>query len=179
MWSLRHRIERGGHMKNIVIAIFCLLALFCSGSEAGAAEASATATIMPAISASKKSDLAFGVIIPSEASGTVTITPSTSDRTREGGVVLVASTSGAASFNISGASNTVYTVTLPETDTIKISSGSNTMTVHSFTISPPSGSARLDSDGQAIFNIGGTLNVGADQPPGNYTGTFEVTVAYQ
>ncbi len=168
-------------MEKVVIALSCLLALFSSGNEAKAstAEASATATILQALSTSKKSDLAFGVIIPSESSGTVTITPSTSDRTHEGGVVLVSSTSGAASFNISGTSNTVYTVTLPESDTIKISSGTNIMTVHSFTVFPPSGSATLDSNGQAIFNIGGTLNVGADQPPGSYTGTFDVTVAYQ
>ncbi len=172
-------------MKNKVIVLSCLLALFSSGNKAQAAEGRATATILTAISASKNTntdtngDLAFGVIVPGESSGTVTISPSTSNRTRNGGVVLVASTSGAASFNISGAANAVYTVTLPDTDTINISSGSNIMKVQSFTVYPPSGSAKLGADGLAIFTVGGTLQIEPNQPPGNYTGTFQVTVSYQ
>ncbi len=174
-------------MRNRIIALFSLFALLFSGNEAEAAstEARATATILTAISASKNTttdtggDLAFGVIVPSESSGTVTIAPSNSERTRAGGVVLVASTSGAASFNISGAANTIYTVTLPDTDAINISSGSNTMTVHQFTVYPPSGSAKLGSDGLATFSVGGKLEVGANQPTGNYIGAFDVTVSYQ
>jgi hypothetical protein len=174
----------GGPMKNKITALFCLLALFYSGKEARAAEASCTATIVPAISASKNTttetggDLAFGVIIPSGTSGTVTIAPSTSDRTRDGGVVLVASTYGAASFNVYGGANTAFTIALPDTGSINISSGSNTMKVQRFTVYPP-GAVTLDNLGQATFNIGGTLDVSADQPPGNYTGSFTVTVAYQ
>ena len=172
-------------MKNKVIVLFCLLALFSSGRDATAAEGRATATIMSAISASKNintdtnGDLAFGVIVPGESSGTVTISPSTSNRTYQGGVALVASTSGAASFNISGAANAVYTVALPDTDTINISSGSNIMKVLSFTVYPPSGSAKLGADGLAIFTVGGTLQVEPNQAAGSYTGTFIVTVAYQ
>jgi len=175
-------------MKNTIIVLFCLLALLSSGGQSNAAtsESRATATIMTAISTSKNTDtstggdLAFGVIVPSESSGTVTIAPSqTSVRTREGGVQLVASTSGAASFNISGAANTPYTVILPSTDTIKIFSGSNTMTVHSFSVSQPSGSAKIGTDGQSTFLVGGKLEVGEKQPEGSYTGTFEVGVAYQ
>ncbi len=172
-------------MKSTVIALSCLLGLFFAENEATAAEGRATATIMPAISASKNTntdtngDLAFGVIVPGESSGTVTISPSTSNRTYRGGVALVASTSGAASFNITGSANAVYTVTLPDTDTIDISSAGNIMKVQSFTIHPPSGSANLGADGQAIFNVGGTLLVEPNQAAGSYTGTFQVTVAYQ
>ena len=174
-------------MKNKVIVLFCLLALLSSGNEAKAAgaEGSATATIMTAISASKNTetstlgDLAFGVILPGESSGTVTIAPSDSKRTHEGDVALVSSKSGAASFNISGAANAVYTVTLPDNDAVNISNGSNTMKVHSFTVYPPSGSAKLGSDGLATFNIGGKLDVGANQQLGSYAGSFQVTVAYQ
>jgi spore coat protein U-like protein len=174
-------------MKNNITALFCLLLLLCSGSKATAAtsEATATATIMPSITSSKNTetptngDLAFGVIVPGESSGTVIIAPSSSGRTHDGGVQLVSSTYGAASFIISGASNTVYTVTLPDTNTINISSGNNLMTVHSLTVFPPPGSTKLGSDGHAAFNVGGKLEVAANQPPGNYSGTFHVTVAYQ
>ena len=171
-------------MKNMMIVLFSLLALSFYGSETRAAEGIATATILPTISTSKNvesntgGDLAFGVILPSESSGTVTIAASNSVRTYNGGVALVASTSGAASFNIYGAANTTYTVTLPDTEAVIISSGSNTMTVQSFTVYPP-GSVTLDNLGKATFNIGGTLKVEPNQPAGSYTGTFQVTVAYQ
>ncbi len=171
-------------MKNRLIVFSCFLALLFCANEGWAAEGRCTATIMPAISASKNTttpsggDLAFGVIIPGESSGTVTISPSTSDRTHNGGVVLVASTTGAASFNVYGGANTAFTIALPDTDTINISSGSNIMTVQSLTVYPP-GSVTLDNQGQATFNIGGTLKVEPNQPVGTYTGSFLVTVAYQ
>ncbi len=170
-------------MKNKVIILSCLLAMLYSGNEAMAAEARCTATIMTAISASKNEesntggDLAFGVIIPGESSGTVTISPSTSNRTYQGGVALVASISGAASFNVYGGANTVFTIALPDTDPI-ISSGSNTMKVQSLTVYPP-GSVTLDNLGKATFNVGGTLIVEKLQAIGSYTGSFIVTVAYQ
>ncbi len=173
-------------MKNRCIVIPCLLALLSFGSQANAAttEGRATATILTAISASKNEttstggDLAFGVIIPGESSGTVTISPSTSDRTHDGGVALAASTSGAASFNVYGGANTAFTITLPDTDTVNIVSGNNTMKVVSFTVYP-TGSITLNNLGKATFNVGGTLIVEKLQPAGNYTGSFQVTVAYQ
>lgn len=173
-------------MKNRIIVLSYLLALLFFGNEAKSAsvEARATATIMTAISASKNEttttggNLAFGVIIPGESSGTVTISPSTSDRTYEGGVALVASTSGAASFNVYGGANTIFTIALPDTDPINITSGSNIMKVQSLTVYPP-GSVTLDNLGKATFNIGGTLIVEKLQPAGSYTGSFQVTVAYQ
>ena len=152
-------------MKNKVIVVSCLLALLFSGNEAKAAsvEARATATIMTAISASKNEDsntggdLVFGVIIPGETSGTVTISPFSFERRPDGGVALAASNFGPASFNVYGGANTVFTIALPDTDPI-ISSGSNTMKVQSLTVYPP-GSVTLDNLGKATFNVGGTLIV--------------------
>lgn len=168
-------------MRRKVMVLTCLLALFYSENETRAAEAICTATIMPAISTTKTSDLVFGVILPSETLGTVTITPlstEASERTHSGGVQLVASTSGAASFNVSGATNTSFTVTF-DNSAINITNGADTMTVRSFTIYPPSGTTKLNNDGLATFNVGGTLDVGENQPPGNYSGSFTVNVAYQ
>lgn len=171
-------------MKNRVVVLFSLWALFSSGSLAQAAEGTATATIAPGISSAKNTatpthgDLAFGVIIPSESVGTVTINPSTSDRTNSGGVQLVSSVSGPASFNVTGTANSAYNVTLPNTG-ITISNGSSSMVVNSFTVSPASNTLKLNSEGLSAFNIGGKLEVSANQSPGNYTGTFDVTVAYQ
>jgi hypothetical protein len=37
----------------------------------------------------------------------------------------------------------------------------------------------LSSTGTKLFNVGATLLVGANQVVGNYSGSFDVTVAYQ
>jgi hypothetical protein len=173
-------------MKNIILALSFLTAtLYVFGCEVQAAEATATATIAPVISGTKNTetptggDLVFGIIIPSESSGTVTIIPLTSTRSYSGGVQLVSSVYGAASFNVTGAANSAYTVTLPKNDAITISNGSSTMVVNSFTVSPAANTLKLNNEGLSAFNIGGKLEVSANQPPGNYTGAFEVTIAYQ
>ncbi len=173
-------------MKYKILILSFLIATFPVFSfDAIAVEATATATIMPVISGTKNTetptggDLAFGIIIPSESSGTVTITPLTSSRSYSGGVQLVSSVYGAASFNVTGAANSAYTVILPDNGAITISNSSSTMVVNSFTVSPASNTLKLNSEGLSAFNIGGKLEVSANQPPGNYTGTFEVNIAYQ
>jgi type 1 fimbria pilin len=51
------------------------------------------------------------------------------------------------------------------------------MTVDTFT-SNPSGTGTL-SGGAQTLNVGATLHVAGAQAAGNYTGTYNVTVAYQ
>jgi hypothetical protein len=52
------------------------------------------------------------------------------------------------------------------------------MTVTSFARSGGSTQRNLDAAGNDTFNVGATLVVGANQPSGVYSGTFDVTVAY-
>ncbi|NTV92314.1 MAG: DUF4402 domain-containing protein [Chlorobiaceae bacterium] len=178
--------KRQAEWKTIIV-IWCLTVMPDFGCQARAEsyEALATATIAVGITETKDTqnptggDLAFGTIIPGSASGTVTIVPSTAARSYSGSVQLVSSISGPAAFTVSGSPNSSYSVTLPDDGHITISNGSNTMEVNNFTISRSSGSSTLGIDGLASFRVGGKLEVDANQPPGNYTGTFAVTVAYQ
>jgi hypothetical protein len=60
------------------------------------------------------------------------------------------------------------------------------MTLNSFTVSSDGDSNPLSrllhNDGSGLgldsFGVGAKLNVGANQPPGNYTGTYIVSVQY-
>ncbi|OGB27384.1 MAG: hypothetical protein A3I66_00515 [Burkholderiales bacterium RIFCSPLOWO2_02_FULL_57_36] len=149
-----------------------LLALACSFAVApyGWAE----------IAISNTSGLAFGKFAAGSG-GSITV-DTNGARTRSGGVVLLSSGAGAAAaFNIgdpdAGNLTKTYIITLPANDTVTLASGSNSMAVNNF-ISNPSGSAIM-SAGTQTLTVGATLSVGADQPVGNYSGNFSVTVNYQ
>ncbi|MEO0882854.1 MAG: DUF4402 domain-containing protein, partial [Pseudomonadota bacterium] len=71
-----------------------------------------------------------------------------------------------------------YTVTVPTSVQIA-NAASDTMTVDSFAAASLDGSFALSGAGADAFNVGGTLTVAANQPAGEYTGTFIVSVEYQ
>ncbi len=186
LMDIRHKKIEGDSVNKIILfsAVALMLTFQYEAKGDTTAASSASATIAPAISGTKNilsptgGDLIFGIIMPSTSSGTVTITPQNDTRNYSGGVQLVSSLAGSASFTVSGASNASYTVTLPGNG-ITISNGSSSMVVNSFTAFPPSGTGTIGSDGLATFNVGGKLEVNANQPAGNYRGTFNVTIAYQ
>jgi hypothetical protein len=126
---------------------------------------------------SNSSSLAFGAIAPSSTSGSVTITPSGSRSCTLGVTCIDVSTGHAASFSVTGDSSASYTITLPSSTTLSDSNG-NSMTVDTFKDSE-GGSSTLDILGNDAFEVGATLHVGGGQSPGDYGGSFEVTVNYQ
>jgi len=98
----------------------------------------------------------------------------------------------AARFAGWGASNQTIRINLPNAP-ITISNGAQTMSItpRTFDYDPDlqhisgsltaNGNVRMriiSSDGVFNFRFGGTLNVGANQALGLYTGTFSVTVTY-
>lgn len=149
------------------------------------AQAQSEAIVLRPLSFFKVNDLKFGSIIPSNAAGTVTLEPDGS-RTRTGGVTLVgnggepARFAGLGSFNrqvnISLGSNTIW-LTGPgvrmRARTFEIGSTPTALLSTSptrFRITSPLGNYN--------FPVGATLEVGANQAPGDYSGTFTITLNY-
>ena len=165
------------------IKFFAIAILFSGVSVISSAQVTATATasstIVTPIGITKTVDMNFGnVAINASAGGTVVLAPA-GTRTSTGGVTLpaTAGTVAAAEFNVTGANNYTFSITLPSTSH-EIKSGSNTMSVTGFTSTPtPTGTL---SAGSAIVKVGATLNVSAGQAAGTYTSVtpFEVTVNY-
>ncbi len=154
-------------MRGLVKAFRIAAAGFLLAFAASSAEA--------AISLTKNADLAFGDLTSGATAGTVRIGPGGA-RSRTGGVTVLASTFGNASFTVSTPSGSRnYTIILPGSATLA-SGGGFTMTVDTFT-SNPSGSGKTNG-GTLLqtLNVGATLHVNANQRPGTYTGTFTVTV---
>ena len=143
--------------------------------------ANATATIVKAISINKVTDLQFGKIIADPtAAGQVAIQTDGSRTIVAGNVVLFnqGSDHQAASFKTIGSPGAAYYLVFPADGSVSLTgpSGSDPMTIEGFV---HSASGTLDATtGEETFNVGATLNVGANQAPGQYTGTFTVTAAY-
>lgn len=114
--------------------------------------------------------------------GTVVISPAGA-RSRTGGVILVNSPSAnSASFTVgtSGSGKPVKTVTftLPSNTDVRLTSGSNSMAVTTFVSSPAAGISNNMSSTPTI-TVGATLQVGANQAPGNYSGSFSLIANFQ
>lgn len=149
----------------------------------------ADATLFLPISLNKTAELHFGAMT-SPTSAATCVLSTAGARTAGAAITLINSTSypvSAATFTVSGALNATYDITL-STATISVSDGaSHSMNIDNLKVL----SANVVGDqttgyngklgtgaGTDIFTIGGTLNVGANQPAGTYTATFNVSVAY-
>lgn len=145
--------------------------------SSGTASATASANILTAISLTEAANLAFGDVTASASSGTVVVSTAGA-RSVTGGVTASGGTITNASFTASGTNNHTFSINLPGDSDVTVSDGSShSMTVTTFT-SNPSSTGTLNGSGSATIAVGATLNVGTSQAVGAYTGTFNVTVAY-
>jgi hypothetical protein len=161
--------------------IFAAAAITAVASLASRAALAATGTItaslVPAVSIAKTTDMNFGMAAAGATTGTVVLPASASPVRSFTGGAEIGSPLGTASaaFSVSGAANATYAITLPSNATLSFST--NNMTVNAFT-SAPAGSGNVGAGGVQTVYVGGTLNVGVNQVQGAYAGTFNVTVAY-
>jgi hypothetical protein len=147
-------------------------------------------TVVDRLSLVKEADLNFGTLISGPTPGTVTVSTA-SVRTVTGGVIMAGGTVSAASFAGFGRRTQAITISFGAPSIlITRSGGTQTMTVNTFTPNPVGGTGlnqlgnsgrhRITSaTGLFDFPVGARLTVGANQAPGDYVGTFNVTVNYQ
>ena len=144
-------------------ALSFLLLLGCCGSAGAQTVANNTS-------------LSFGSFTAGSG-GTVAVSAAGA-RSKTGGVIL--SSQGVASasqFTVTGTSSATVTISLPTDGTVLLSDGSHTMALTGF-VSNPNATGILSGGGTLTISVGAVLNVGNAQPPGNYTGSFNVTVNY-
>jgi hypothetical protein len=130
-----------------------------------------------AIAIGNTRSLSFGSFVAGSG-GSVTMSPSGA-RSAAGGVTLVPSGAGtAAQFSITGDPGMTYSISLPLDGEAELSNGAGqSMPLRAFT-SDPSGTGVLDGGGSQTVSVGATLDVGASQATGAYSGAFSVTVNY-
>ena len=145
------------------------ITLTCDGfSDSGPV----TITLLAPISISAVGDMDFGTMSTTGTAGTVTVTPA-GVRTSVN-VDLFGGVPSAASFDVTGDPGANYSITFPSSATL--TSGGDTMTVDTF--KHDAGVTPTLVGGSDTFNVGATLNVGATEADGTYSGTFDVTANY-
>lgn len=151
------------------------------------ATADTRALILRPLSFFKVQDMDFGDIIPrTTVAGTVRLYPDGS-RTATNGIILVNNNHQPARFAGLGTSGRTVLISMNPASTWIYGPGTR-MRVRNFEIgstptvilgTSPQSFTITSAVGNFNFPLGAILEVGANQAPGDYTGTFVVTLNYQ
>ena len=176
------------HASSRILAGVLLLAspaAFAQSSSATVSVPASARIYKPITLVLNNGGLSFGDVF-ADASGDVTLNPQSNARTTTGPALAATGTANPAIFTVGGKRNASYAITLPANGTVTLTGPGTAMAVSNFTASvagtaPASSATGLipDSAGATqTFKVGATLTLGASQADGDYSGTFNVTVAY-
>lgn len=144
---------------------------------ASAQEASADAVVeieVP-LTISKTADMRFGNIIPG-TSASIARMVNNGSITMMGTATHAGGTFGQASFEVTGPPNRWITFNFGAPSILLTNGAGQVMRVERF---KPFGYQRISAQGMRQLRASADLLVGANQPPGFYTGEFNVTIDFQ
>jgi hypothetical protein len=171
------------HVLKIALAAVAVSAIAAPAMAQSSATQSTNATvkIVQPITLTKNTDLAFGNIVrPSSGSNTVTISNASDTPVLTGGGNGTASgTASRASFTVGGEGGQTYSIAVAALVTMTRSGGTEPLSV-TLTASGSTGtlSGSFGSAGSATFTVGGAFTVASTEVSGDYSGSFNTTVAY-
>ncbi len=174
-------------LPRLIGGLFLALVLLTSAPAAFAQTATgdSDAVVVSPLSLVPVEDLNFGNLIPGTAGGTAVISPAGA-RSVTGSVTAAGGTVSNAEFQGFGTRNRfVFISTASSTYTLNRQGGGATMVMRSLTLQADNltprffpGLFRISSTDVITLRIGATLDVGANQQEGVYTGTFPITMNY-
>jgi opacity protein-like surface antigen len=169
-----------GYRKQIIAAAIAAAAAASSAVAAPTATADARALLLLPLQLTKVNDLDFGTVVKSNGSGTIALNANTGARSFAGGVTGVTTSGGhRALFGGAGTGGQQVVVLVIPPSQLKNSNG-DTIDVLALTIDNNGNPLRtIDPVTRSFFvNVGGILSIGANQPDGIYSATFQVTANY-
>ena len=182
----RHTIFRQHWLRGIAACACATTAIVAAPTHAQASsQGEAEAIVLRPLSFFKVNDLDFGSIVASGAAGTVRLHPDGS-RSATGGVTLAGSGGEPARFAGLGSYNRQVNISLGS-NSIWITGPGQRMRVRTFEIgSTPTAILSTSPTrfriatplGNYNFPVGATLEVNANQAPGDYSGSFTITLNY-
>ena len=165
-----------GMKRALAGAVLAVVAMQASTAHAATATGTAKAKILRQITLTNTSDLNFATVISGATASTVTV--STSGGGSCGTGLTCTGTTTAANFDLQGTNNAVVTVSGDSSVTLNGSLGGTMTAALNYSASSVTLTAGPGTVGGS-FQVGGVLNVGANQTGGDYSGTFNVTANYQ
>lgn len=153
------------------------LALISTSAHAEVLVGSSSANIQQAIQLNEIDALDFATIIPGNNADQITIFENMSSPSISAvGDAILSGAFSQGKFAISGVPGSIVVVNIDATTTL--SGPGDTMTVDNLSVNDST--PLLDAaSGLSNVVVGGRLNVNANQLPGLYSGTYNVTVTYQ
>lgn len=164
----------------VKLGLVALMAsMYSTSVSADVIPGNATATVIAPMLLVEVVPMNFGTVAGGSSAGTVVMTTA-SAMSSTGGATSLASLPGTAgSFTIQGAAATAYTLTITGTATLTDPANTASMTADTFTHNAVGLTGGVD-----VFQVGGTLNVGASQAAFAYStanpggATFTLTANY-
>jgi Mat/Ecp fimbriae major subunit len=156
------------------LAAATVLAFAATGASAAPASQSGTgrANVLQQITATNTADLDFGTIVAGTSASTVGVAYN-SIRTCGAGLTCSGTVSAPAWLVTTSPLRQLYWNGTP---TVTVTSGAgDTMTVDLLNLNSVH---NMPASGSETIRIGAILNIGANQPDGNYSGTFAVDFSY-
>lgn len=175
-------------MKKEAVILLCWVTMMISSMHAAAQGFTKTSAvsvkIQQSIAITEVRPMHFGTMTVKASQGGTCVVSTAGVRSRTGGVTLsnLMPQMSLATYMVTGEPGRTYSITLPSTITVTYTTSN--MVINNLLAKPASGAqshtatGTLNVAGSEQFTIGATLNVAAGQQEGLYTGTFNITVAY-
>ncbi len=173
-----------GAIRTLAIAAAAASATLCPSAHAADTNVTANAAIIRPNTLIKTDDLDFGTMVSGTTGGTVSINAVTGARTTTGGVTPVGGGTQRAIFQGTGGIFFIAVSGDNSVTLVRAGGGAPNMTATLVRAASTSGGGiallggTLLPSGVQTYYIGGTLTVPANQPDGDYSGTFVLTVNY-
>ena len=150
-----------------------------AAAATNAKAASAQALLLLPLKLTKIDDLDFGMVVSSNTYGTVLLDAGTGARTYAGGVSGPSTPGQPAYFGGAGSAGQLVVVTLAPPASLSDGNG-HTVPVLAMTLDNANNPLRtIDPVSKTFFvGVGGILGINANQTPGTYSATFNVTANY-
>lgn len=158
-------------------AISLSLLLSVVPALAATGNADSRAIVVTPLSLVKVDDLNFGTLVPSTSSGIVTIDAMSGAQSAGGGVSAYGSAIAHRAYFVgAGTAGQPVVIVLGPAPVLWDGNG-NSMPLLALTLDGPV-LRTIPGDRAVHIYVGGILSVNANQPPGDYVGTFDMTVNY-
>ncbi len=156
--------------------------LMVTPAAAQSGNGDARSVIVRPLSLVNTEPLDFGYILPGATAGTVVVNPNTLATAPTGGVTLLGGNPRPAQFYSYGGPRQYVVITHGPLPTLLHTNGIDTMRVTDLSFNGPeffgAGVRYLGTMGFVDIKVGGTLQVAANQPEGDYSARSNVTINY-